>query len=172
MALIEDEKIGLEYEIINDVISIRRVYVKDNVKVKEVENKPLRSYEYISTVTGITLNYSDFKKDEFTLKLSGEDIPTLGVLRLVVYASKECVDRVEILEDNTGLHVYLDNFLEEGETFTKEFFEAFSKEILCTILDIKNEGLVEFCGSIANAYTVESYDDFKKVIQYIDKALI
>lgn len=172
MALIEDEKIGLEYEIINDVISIRRVYVKDNVKVEEVEDKPITSYEYVSEVTGTTLRYSDFKHDEFTLKISGKDVFILGVQRLVVWVTEEYVDKVEILEDNTGLRVYLDDFLEKDECFTKEFFDAFSREIIDTLNDVKNDGLVEFCGSMANMFTIESYDRFKQLITYIDKALI
>ena len=172
MALIEDEKIGLEYEIINDVISIRRVYVKDNVKVEEVENKPLTSYEYVSGVTGVTLSYSDFKKDEFTLKISGKDVFILGVQRLAVFLSEDFVDKVEILEDNTGLHVYLDDFLAEGETFSKEFFDAFSKEVLCTIVDIQEDGLVAFCAEIAYVCKDETYDKFKQLVTYIDKALI
>ena len=178
MALIEDEKIGLEYEIINDVISIRRVYVKDSVKV---EDKPFINrfgkYEYVSnyerdSISGVILEYSDFKKDEFTLKISGADIPNLNIQKLLVWVSDEYVDKVEILEDNTGLRVYLDDFLEEGETFSLDFFEAFSREILRTILDVKNDGLVDFCGSMANMFTVESYDRFKQLITYIDKALI
>ena len=172
MALIEDEKIGLEYEIINDVISIRRVYVKDNVKVEEVENKPLTSYEYISEVMGTTLRYSDFKKDEFTLKISGKDVFILGIQRLVVLVSEDFVDKVEILEDNTGLRVYLDDFLEEGETFSKEFFDAFSKEVLCTIVDVQDEGLVKFCAEIVYVCKDETHDKFKQLITYIDKALI
>ena len=178
MARIEDEKIGLEYEIINDVISIRRVYVKD-AKVKE-DNKPLigfGSFEYVSNyerdhIQGITLKYSDFAKDEFTLKIIGADIPNLNIQRLVVWVSEDFVDKVEVLEDNTGLRVYLDDFLEKGEGFTVEFFEAFSVEILGTLKDIKEDGLVEFCGSMANMFTVENYDNFKKLISYIDKALI
>ena len=172
MALIEDEKIGLEYEIINDVISIRRVYVKDNVKVEEVEGKPLTSYEYVSEVAGTTLSYSDFKKDEFTLKISGKDMFILGVQRLVVLVSEDFVDKVEILEDNTGLRVYLDDFLEEGETFSKEFFDAFSKEVLCTIVDVQDEGLVKFCAEIVYVCKDETHDKFKQLITYIDKALI
>lgn len=177
MALIEDEKIGLEYEIINDVISIRRVYVKD-AKVKE--DKPLirfGSFEYVSNykrdaIQGITLKYSDFAKDEFTLKISGSDIPNLNIQRLAVWLSEDFVSKVEVLEDNTGLRVYLDDFLEEGEGFTTEFFEALSVEILGTLKDIKEDGLVEFCGSMANMFTVENYDNFKQLITYIDKALI
>ena len=172
MALIEDEKIGLEYEIINDVISIRRVYVKDNVKVEEVENKPLTSYKYVSEVMGATLRYSDFKKDEFTLKISGEDVFILGVQRLAVFVSEDFVDKVEILEDNTGLRVYLDDFLEEGETFSEEFFDAFSKEVLCTIVDIQDDGLVDFCAEIAYVCKYETHDRFKQLIAYINEALI
>lgn len=172
MALIEDEKIGLEYEIINDVISIRRVYVKDNVKVEEVENKPLTNYEYVSEVTGVTLRYSDFKRDEFTLKISGKDVFILGVQRLAVWVSEEYVDRVDILEYSTGLRVYLDDFLEEGEYFTKEFFEAFSKEILCTFVDIQEDGLVKFSADIAEQFREETPARFKQLITYIDKALI
>lgn len=173
MALIEDEKIGLEYEIINDVISIRRVYVKDSVKVGEVEDKPITSYEYVSEVTGTTfIRYSDFKHDEFTLKISGKDMFILGVQRLAVFVSEDFVDKVEILEDNTGLRVYLDDFLEEGETFSKEFFDAFSKEVLCTMVDIQDSGLVDFCAEIAYACKDEAHDKFKQLITYIDKALI
>lgn len=172
MALIEDEKIGLEYEIINDVISIRRVYVKDNARVEEVEDKPLTSYEYVSEVTGATLIYSDFKKDEFTLKIRGKGLFSLGVQRLAVFVSEDFVDKVEILEDNTGLRVYLDDFLEEGETFSKEFFDAFSKEVLCTIVDIQDGGLVDFCADIAYVCKGETHDKFKQLITYIDKALI
>ena len=170
MALIEDEKIGLEYEIINDVISIRRVYVKD-AKVKEVEDKP-SIYMYISEITGTTFKYSDFKHDEFTLKINGEGIPKLNIQRLAVWVSEEYVDRVEILEDNTGLRVYLEDFLGEGECFTKEFFEAFSKEVLCTFVDIQEEGLIKFCGDMSSMSTQETYDRFKQLISYIDKALI
>lgn len=173
MALIEDEKIGLEYEIINDVISIRRVYVKDNMKVEEVEDKPITSYEYVSEVTGETLRYSDFKNDEFTLKIRGRGAFTfLGVQRLAVFVSEDFVDKVEILEDNTGLRVYLDDFLEEGETFSEEFFYAFSKEVLRTLVDIKDVGLVAFCAEIAYVCKNETHNKFKQLITYIDKALI
>lgn len=169
--LLEDGNISVEYDIVNGLVCIDKIYLKES-KVEEVEDKPLTSYEYPSVVTGITLNYSDFKKDEFTLKISGADVPTLGIQRLVVWVSEEYIDKVEILEGNTGLRVYLDNFFEDDETFTGEFFEAFSKEILCTIVDVKNEGLVQFCGSMANVYSVESYDTFKKLIHYINEALI
>lgn len=172
MAIIEDEKIGLEYEIINDVISIRRVYVKDNVKVEEVEDKPLTSYEYVSGVMGATLRYSDFKHDEFTLKIRGEDIPTLEVQRLVVLVSEDYVGTVELLKDNTGLHVYLDNFLAEGECFNKEFFDNFSKEVLCTLVDVQDDGLVKFCAEITYMSKDETPDRFKHLINCIDKALI
>lgn len=169
--LLEDENISVEYDIVNGLVCIDKIYLKE-AKTEEVEDKPLTSYEYPSVVTGITLNYSDFKKDEFTLKISGSNIPTLGVQRLVVWVSEEYIDKVEILEDSTGLHVYLDNFLAEGETFTKEFFDAFSKEILFTIVDVKDLGLIHFCGSMVNQYTVENYDNFKKLIHYINEALI
>lgn len=169
MALIEDEKIGLEYEIINNVISIRRVYVKDNVKV---EDKPLTSYEYVSEVMGATLIYSDFKHDEFTLKIRGEDIPTLDVQRLVVLVSEDYVGTVELLKDDIGLHVYLDDFLEEGECFTKEFFDNFSKEVLCTLVDVQDDGLVKFCAEITYMSKDETPDRFKHLINCIDKALI
>lgn len=177
MALIEDEKIGLEYEIINDVISIRRVYVKDNAKVEEVEDKPLTRYEYVSSyerdaIQGIILKYSDFAKDEFTLKISGADIPNLNIQKLVVWVSEEYVDKVEVLEDNTGLRVYLDDFLEKDECFTKEFFDAFSKDIIDTLKDIKEDGLIDFCAEIAYVCKDETYDKFKQLITYIDKALI
>lgn len=174
MARIEDDKIGLEYEIINDVISIRRVYVKDAkvVEVEEVEDKPITSYEYVSEVMGTTLRYSDFKHDEFTLKISGKDIFILGIQRLVVSVCEEYVDKVEILEDNTGLRVYLDNFLAKGETFSKEFFDNFSKEVLCTLVDVEDEGLVKFCAEIAYVSKDETPDRFKRLITYIDKALI
>lgn len=173
MALIGDEKIGLEYEIINDVISIRRVYVKD-AKVNKVEDKPLplTRYEYFSEVTGVYLIYSNFKKDEFNLKISGSGMPTLGIQRLAVWVSEEYVDRVDILEYSTGLRVYLDDFLEEGEYFTKEFFDAFSKEILCTIVDIQEDGLVKFSADMAEQFREETPDRFKQLITYIDKALI
>lgn len=169
--VLEDENIEVEYNIVNGLVCIDKIYLKE-AKTEEVEDKPLTRYEYPSVVTGLTLSYSDFKKDEFILKISGSNIPTLGVQRLVVWVSEEYIDKVEILEDSTGLHVYLDNFLAEGETFTKEFFDAFSKEILFTIVDVRNDGLIEFCGSIANQYSVENYENFKKLIRYMNEALI
>ena len=164
--LLEDENISVEYDIVNGLVCIDKIYLKE-AKTEEVEDKPLTSYEYPSVVTGITLNYSDFKKDEFTLKISGADVPTLAV-----WVSEEFIDKVEVLEDNTGLRVYLDDFLEEGETFTEDFFSGFSKEVLCTLVDVKDLRLIHFCGSMANQYTVENYDNFKKLIHYINEALI
>lgn len=169
--MLEDENISVEYDIVNGLVCIDKIYLKE-AKAVEVENKPLTSYEYPSVVTGLTLSYSDFKKDEFTLKISGSKIPTLGVQCLAVWVSEEYVDRVEVLKDNTGLRVYLDDFLAEGEIFTKEFFDAFSNEILCTLADVRNDGLIDFCGSMANEYSVENYENFKKLIHYINEALI
>lgn len=177
MELIEDEKIGLEYEIINDVVSIRRVYVKDNAKVEEEEDKPLTSYEYVSNyeydcISGVVLNYSDFSKNEFTLKISGADIPTLEIQRLVVLVSDEFIDKVAILSDNTGLRVFLDDSLEEVATFSKEFFDAFSKEVTTTIKEVKTDGLIDFCSDIVYVSRDETPKKFKQLITYIDKALI
>lgn len=82
------------------------------------------------------------------------------------------MDKVEVLEDNKGLRVYLDDFLEEGETFTTEFFDLFSREIVSTLKDVKEDGLVDFCGSMASMFTIDSYDRFKQLITYINEALI
>lgn len=167
--LLEDENISVEYDIVNGLVCIDKIYLKE---AKEGESKPITSYDYVSEVTGTTLRYSDFKKDEFTLKISGKDVFILGVQRLAVFVSEDFVDKVEILEDNTGLRVYLDDFLEEGETFSEEFFDAFSKEVLCTIVDIQDDGLVDFCADIAYVCKDETHDKFKQLITYIDKALI
>lgn len=67
--LLEDENISVEYDIVNGLVCIDKIYMKE---AKEVESKPITSYDYVSEVTGTTLRYSDFKKDEFTLKISGE----------------------------------------------------------------------------------------------------
>lgn len=167
--LLEDENISVEYDIVNGLVCIDKIYMKE---AKEVKSKPITSYEYVSEVMGATLRYSDFKKDEFTLKISGKDVFILGVQRLAVFVSEDFVDKVEILEDNTGLRVYLDDFLEEGETFSEEFFDAFSKEVLCTIVDIQDDGLVDFCAELAYVCKDETHDKFKQLITYIDKALI
>ena len=160
--LLEDENISVEYDIVNGLVCIDKIYMKE---AKEVESKPITSYDYVSEVTGTTLRYSDFKKDEFTLKISGKDVFILGIQRLAVFVSEDFVDKVEILEDNTGLRVYLDDFLEE-------FFDAFSKEVLCTIVDIQDDGLVDFCAELAYVCKDETHDKFKQLITYIDKALI
>lgn len=167
--LLEDENISVEYDIVNGLVCIDKIYMKE---AKEVESKPITSYDYVSEVTGTTLRYSDFKKDEFTLKISGKDVFILGIQRLAVFVSEDFVDKVEILEDNTGLRVYLDDFLEEGENFSEEFFDAFSKEVLCTIVDIQDDGLVGFCAELAYVCKDETHDKFKQLITYIDKALI
>jgi len=95
--LLEDENISVEYDIVNGLVCIDKIYLKE---AKEAESKPITSYEYVSEVTGTTLRYSDFNHDEFTLKISGKDVFILGVQRLAVFVSEDFVDKVEILEDN------------------------------------------------------------------------
>ena len=45
--LLEDENISVEYDIVNGLVCIDKIYMKE---AKEVESKPITSYEYVSEV--------------------------------------------------------------------------------------------------------------------------
>ena len=85
---------------------------------------------------------------------------------------EEILEAIKDLAKSQGYYGRLLRAIEEGETFSEEFFDAFSKEVLCTIVDIQDDGLVGFCAELAYVCKDETHDKFKQLITYIDKALI
>ena len=167
--LLEDENISVEYDIVNGLVCIDKIYLKDS---KEAEsNEALTNYKYSDVSEGITLFYSNITKEGFELKIVGEGVYSLDIQRLIVWLSSEYIDYVDIIEGNTSLEICLEDFLESGESFTKDFFEGFSGDIIDEILKFKSMGGVSYYVDSVNRFKRSGMIEFRKLIQYINKAL-
>ena len=168
--LLEDENISVEYDIVNGLVCIDKVYLKE---AKEAESKEyLTNYKYTDVSEGITLFYSDISKEGFNLKIVGEGVYSLDIQRLIVWLSSEYVNYVDIIDGNTGLEICLEDFLENGESFTKDFFEGFSSDIVDEILKFKNMGEITYCVDSVNRFKRSGMLEFRRLIHYIKEALI
>ena len=168
--LLEDENISVEYDIVNGLVCINKIYLKE---AKEVEsNEDLTNYKFTDEVTGITMFYSNISKEGFELKIVGEGIYSLEIQRLLVWLSSEYVDYVDILSDNTGLEISMEYFLENGESFTKEFFKGFSFDIVDEIITLKNKGTIKYYIDSVKRFDKSGMIEFRKLIAYINEALI
>lgn len=168
--LLEDENISVEYDIVNGLVCIDKIYLKE---AKEAEsNEPLTNCKVTDAETGITLFYSNISKEGFELKIVGEGIYSLEIQRLLVWLSSEYVDYVDILSDKTGLEISMEDFLENGESFTKDFFEGFSSDVVDEIINIKSKGTIKYYIDSVKRFDKSGMIEFRKLIAYINEALI
>lgn len=166
--LLEDENISVEYDIVNGLVCIDKIYLKE---AKEAE-ETLTEYTYEDTDSGITLYYDNMSSEGFDLKIRGKEVYSLDIQRLIVWLSSEYVNYVGIQADNTGLEVSLPDFLENGEVFTKDFFEGFSSDIVDEIIKFKNMGEVTYYVDSVNRFKRSGIIEFRRLIHYVNEALI
>lgn len=166
--LLEDENISVEYDIVNGLVCIDKIYLKEAKVVEET----LTEYTYEDNDAGITLYYDNMSSEGFDLKIRGKEVYSLDIQRLIVWLSSEYVNYVDIQADNTGLEVSLPDFLENGEVFTKDFLDSFSVDIIDEILKFKNKGAVAYYVDRIYLFRKSGMVEFRKLIHYVNEALI
>lgn len=177
---LEDENVYVEYDIINGLVCINKIYLKE-AKEAEGNERNLKigeRFTYQVCEKGIEFVFKPVAESSFCLyvvvnenKENHMRVPKLDVLRLIVWHSFEEFEAVELTEAKDGLLVTLtDNF------FDRKSREYFTPQFMMYLGNAIKEELEHYfsSGGYSGKYFDEVLEEFKNTpdISYVADMLV